>query len=262
MNTAVYSWGLGTNGQLGHAVIKKQTNNVTSLADEYVQKEPRRMVKSRQFKALSCGKDFTLGLTHTGELLGWGNLSQVGVNNKQVLVPTAISLDQKFTLISAGSTHCAAIDADGQVYSWGSGHSSESSGWFSSQQIAVGGHLGHGNTTTVTAPKLIETFKTYGAKAINVACGDKHTLILTTDGEVLSCGTGENGLLGTGDTGQVLVPTSLQALVEHDIIAIATGTSHSLALTREGAVFSWGRNNLVGPHTGTSPLSFYCITKR
>lgn len=33
-------------------------------------------------------------------------------------------------------------------------------------------------------------------KVANVACGENHTLVVTTDGEVYSCGNNDNGQLG------------------------------------------------------------------
>ena len=65
-----------------------------------------------------------------------------------------------------------------QVHTWGAGCSG--SGWFGS----AGGQLGHGDLESVKLPKLVESFRNYNAKAKTVACGDKHTLILTDDGEV------------------------------------------------------------------------------
>ena len=74
-------------------------------------------------------------------------------------------------------------------------------------------------------------------------CGQKHTVFLTDDGEVLTCGVGEYGLLGNGDTSDASEPISLDALAEVSITAIAVGTDHSLALSKDGAIYSWGRNN-------------------
>ena len=78
----------------------------------------------------------------------------------------------------------------------------------------------------------MEYFSNYNAKAVSVACGDKHTLILTEDGEILSCGIGEYGRLGTGNTNDSLVPVTIEGLLDHDIIEIAAGANHSLALSR------------------------------
>ena len=49
------------------------------------------------------------------------------------------------------------------------------------------------NFGTSYLDRLIEAFKEYGAKASTVAVGENHTLILTSDGEVLGCGVGEFG---------------------------------------------------------------------
>ncbi len=88
----------------------------------------------------------------------------------------------------------------------------------------------------------MSAFQVYGAKAKAVSCGKYHTLILTEDGEVLSCGVGEYGRLGTGSTSDALIPLPLQSLAEEDIVQIAAGCDHSLALSAKGTIFSWGRN--------------------
>jgi alpha-tubulin suppressor-like RCC1 family protein len=68
-------------------------------------------------------------------------------------------------------------------------------------------------------------------------------VIRTVDGELLSCGIGEYGRLGTGSTDDALVPAPLDSLVDENVVQIAAGSSHSLALTRSGKLFVWGRND-------------------
>jgi alpha-tubulin suppressor-like RCC1 family protein len=89
---------------------------------------------------------------------------------------------------------------------------------------------------------MIESFKEYGARAAQVSLGEHHTVILTDDGEVLTCGVGEYGLQGTGHTTDALVPVSLDTLEKEDIKQVAAGLDHTLVLTDGGAIFSWGRN--------------------
>jgi alpha-tubulin suppressor-like RCC1 family protein len=91
--------------------------------------------------------------------------------------------------------------------------------------------------------RVVSSLKDYGAKVASVVCGKKHTLVLTVDGEVLSCGVGEYGRLGTGSTSDCSSFASVEALAEEDIVQIEAGASHSLALTAEGVVYSWGRND-------------------
>jgi alpha-tubulin suppressor-like RCC1 family protein len=89
----------------------------------------------------------------------------------------------------------------------------------------------------------VEAFRAYGAKAKAVSCSAKNTFVLTTDGEVLGCGSGEYGRLGTGVSADSAVPTPVAALADHTIVQIASAYSHTLALTDKGEVFVWGRND-------------------
>ena len=77
-----------------------------------------------------------------------------------------------------------------------------------------------------------------------VSCGGSNTFFLTSDGELLGCGIGEYGRLGTGSTSDATVPTPLDALVNETITQVSAGHSHALALTAEGKFFSWGRNDM------------------
>jgi len=91
--------------------------------------------------------------------------------------------------------------------------------------------------------RLLESVKEYGAKVTDVSCGSEHTLILTDDGEVLSCGVGEYGRLGAGMSKDLYIPSSLDSLDNVKIVQVAAGTNHSMALSADGHVYSWGRND-------------------
>lgn len=106
---------------------------------------------------------------------------------------------------------------------------------------------------------MVAAFEEYGAKAVSVSCGEKHTLILTEDGEVLSFGVGEYGRLGTGSTSDATTPVSIEALLEEDIVQIAVGASHSLALTRSGSIYTWGRNDMGQLGLGDSYMDIYSM---
>ena len=179
---------------------------------------------------ISCGDNFSVAVTEQGQLLFWG---QDFFSNKIFWGPKPIQSDVKFKSVSAGKKHCAAISEDGQVYTWGT-----QGGWFSS-----GGYLGISGASELHTPTLVESFKAYGAEAKSISCTDENSFILTTDGEVLGCGSGEYGRLGTGGSGEAAEPYPIEALANEDIVQIAAGHSHSLALTSDGRVFCWGRND-------------------
>lgn len=68
-------------------------------------------------------------------------------------------------------------------------------------------------------------------------------MILTDDGEVLTCGVGEYGLLGTGSTANATIPLPVDQFADMDVIQIAAGFDHTLALDADGSMYSWGKNN-------------------
>ena len=73
-----------------------------------------------------------------------------------------------------------------------------------------------------------------------------HTAVLTTDpiSNLYMCGHGPGGRLGTGSETTRYQFTSIEAggLGQRKVVAIALGQNHTLAITEEGEVFSWGNN--------------------
>ncbi len=90
-----------------------------------------------------------------------------------------------------------------------------------------------------------------------VAGGAFHSLSLTPAGEVWSWGTNWSGQLGTGTTDPSSVPIVVQGLDDVDVVAIASGGEHSLALLADGTVRAWGGNwsGQIGDD-GTDPQPF------
>jgi len=130
---------------------------------------------------------------------------------------------ESIVAVSAGDSYSLALTADGAVWSWGYG--------------GLGG-LGHGDEQSQWQPKKIEAFA--GQRVIAVSAGGSHSLVLTADGSVWSWGWSDAGRLGHGDEQQELLPTKIEALAGRRVVAVSAGSSHSLALTADGAVWSWG----------------------
>jgi alpha-tubulin suppressor-like RCC1 family protein len=245
--STVYSWGVGSNGQLGHTKFKMNRRSIDG-GMSYVQTLPRRVAGSSDldFQQLALGENFSVGISSKGYLYGWGRFW--GLKNQaeiDVLEPVVLLTDTKFSKVSAGKTHAAAISTEGQIYTFGAYEKAES-GFFSFLGAGPkGGWLGHGDDTNCDVPRMIESFKEeYGdVKAIQTACGDMHTLVLTDDGEVLTCGVSEGGRLGTGDNEIIWTLKTIEGLLDHTIVKIAAGSSCSFALTDDDKMFAWGQNN-------------------
>jgi alpha-tubulin suppressor-like RCC1 family protein len=77
-----------------------------------------------------------------------------------------------------------------------------------------------------------------------IALGAKHSLFLTNRGRLYVCGYGSQGQLGLGKsfTSNCYEPTLVKSLVGKQIIMIAAGSNHSLALTSRYDVYSCGHN--------------------
>ncbi|KAL0225360.1 hypothetical protein RCL1_003272 [Eukaryota sp. TZLM3-RCL] len=137
------------------------------------------------------------------------------------LAPVEVKVAQLY----ATQYHSAAVLVDGTVMTWGQGSN---------------GRLGHGNADTQRTPKTVDGI----IDAKYVACGVAHSLVLRQNGLVLSFGSNSHGRLGDGTTAtQRTSPVTVVSLT--DVIAIAAGDTHSLALKSDGTVFSWG-NNIYG----------------
>ena len=78
----------------------------------------------------------------------------------------------------------------------------------------------------------------------DVVLSKLHSAILTTDPEsnLYMCGFGPGGRLGTGDEVTRFTYTCIEegGLAGKRIIKVALGQNHTLAVSSEGEIFSWG----------------------
>jgi alpha-tubulin suppressor-like RCC1 family protein len=75
-----------------------------------------------------------------------------------------------------------------------------------------------------------------------IALGDRHTLVLNNRKAAYSFGHGRHGQLGNGNENDQASPQPVQGLSHLSIVSVAAGKYHSLALTDEGQVYSFGAN--------------------
>jgi alpha-tubulin suppressor-like RCC1 family protein len=79
-----------------------------------------------------------------------------------------------------------------------------------------------------------------GAKKL-ISAGESHSLVTTGKiGEIWSFGDGGYGQLGHGGEGSEAVPRLIEALNHVVVKQVAAGAGHSMLLTRDGDVFTWG----------------------
>ena len=126
---------------------------------------------------------------------------------------------------SCGVRHSAFVGEGGQLLTCGSDN-----GW---------GFLGQGEGVVETAVPRAVTGPG-GVRIRTVAAGFYHTLACSDEGVAYSFGHGVNGQLGHGDTADQHSPQVIEALLGVHISAVAASAVRSLALSRGGALYSFG----------------------
>ena len=89
---------------------------------------------------------------------------------------------------------------------------------------------------SIKTPRLISGL----SNVRDISCGRYHSLFLTSEGRVYSCGNNEYGNLGLGTISRLPIPRLISVL--SNVREIACGYLHSLFLTSEGRVYSCGSN--------------------
>eukprot|EP00656_Telonema_subtile_P052746 TRINITY_DN7429_c0_g1_i21.p1 TRINITY_DN7429_c0_g1~~TRINITY_DN7429_c0_g1_i21.p1 ORF type:complete len:348 (+),score=74.18 TRINITY_DN7429_c0_g1_i21:505-1548(+) len=185
------------------------------------------------FRGIACGTAHSLAITGEGgscSLWSWGlGLSgQLGCGEHNLgdqLHPTRITTpaeDTQWAQVSCGIHHSAARTADGELYTWGDGHS---------------GQNGHGHWFDQAEPTKVEALEDVFVKSMS--CGGSHTLLSDRYGAVRSMGLNDCGQLGLGfDQTTTNLPTQIQGL--HSVARVAAGWKHSLALSSDNVVHAWG----------------------
>ena len=131
--------------------------------------------------------------------------------------------------ICCGGYHTLALTADRHVYAWGRGEF---------------GQLGLGHDNNETEPRLIETLAQVGRVTV-LAAGENHSLATCDTGDVYSWGYGQQGQLGHGSSSNEKIPKLINFFTLRNVVVtqVAAGWRHSLALTTELHVYSWGHGD-------------------
>jgi len=120
--------------------------------------------------------------------------------------------------VTCGSYHTACLTDDGKLFTCGGG---------------LFGKLGHGDETGYPAPKLVESLKHH--HIVQVACGSRHTLALSSSHAVFAWGDLESGVCGLGratdSSTNEPIPTRIKALDDHDIVRVSACGFHSAFLS-------------------------------
>ena len=190
-------------------------------------------INNKKWIDIACGIGHTLALNEDGNLYGLGinNNGELGINinlckNKNpgfysrysiiYYIDTPILIKSNISKIKCGYSHSFAIDNNNELYVWGKN---------------TNGQLGINSVTNAFEPKLLD--KILNQKWIDVAGGQNHSLFLTENNEIYSCGNNEYSQLGnkTKSNTNTLIPTIIYSNNRFSNVSLITLPSSSTTTT-------------------------------
>ena len=226
---AVWSWGTGEAGQLGHAVGR----------DDECCVRPTRLGLTGVLR-IAAGAHHTLLLTGNGSVyaIGDNRLGQLGVATEGDgrWLPTPIdTLRTRVTEVSANGDRSVAVDDEGSIFEWG--------------EIEVGPFGSGGPGCQQYRQPHILAFRDQlppkrggrGVRARRVFTGRSHAFAVMATGELYAWGHNAFGQLGIGPTvGRELRPQRVTALAGKRVRQASAGGRYSIVLTEAGEVYTMG----------------------
>jgi alpha-tubulin suppressor-like RCC1 family protein len=217
---AVYTWGGGKNGRLGHG-------------DDKIRLTPGcvRALLPNKAVAITAGYHNNLVLTEQGDVWswGWGAHGQLGTGDMNDRDSPAVIEELSgmgISSLSCGDRHSFAISADGAVLGWGSNEFG---------QVGIG-HRGD----TFLSPTPIAALA--GLVVTAMSSGDRHSAAVTNVGALYTWGCGIDGQCGHGTIRDTPRPRFVAALAHVSVVAVHCGHNFTIAVTDTHDVYAWGNN--------------------
>ena len=205
--SAVYTAGSGKCGKLGHN---------THLNMPFLRKV--QALNGKCVVQVEAGHCHTAALTREGEVytFGGGNMGQCGHGVlKEEYTPRRVDAlhGKHIVQIATGREHTLALTDTGEVFAFG---------------CNFNGQLGCGTSVMEILPVQMKALE--GKRVIQMAAGDFNTVLLTEEGEVLTCGAAYYGELGHGNVDDEHLPRVVNALEGKRASRIYAGSHHVAVL--------------------------------
>uniref|UniRef100_A0A453RTU9 RCC1-like domain-containing protein n=1 Tax=Aegilops tauschii subsp. strangulata TaxID=200361 RepID=A0A453RTU9_AEGTS len=218
-----YAWGGNEYGQCGEEPERKEDGTRALRRDIPI---PQRCALKLKVRQVAAGGTHSVVLTQEGHVWTWGQPWPPG-DIKKISTPVRVQGLEQVSMIAVGAFHNLALSVDGILWAWGNNEY---------------GQLGIGDTQPRSQPIRVEGLS--NLSLVDIAAGGWHSAALTKEGEVYAWGRGEHGRLGFGDDkSSHMVPLKVQLLAGEDIVQVSCGGTHSVVLTSDGRIFSYGRGD-------------------
>ncbi|XP_019245319.1 PREDICTED: ultraviolet-B receptor UVR8 isoform X2 [Nicotiana attenuata] len=179
-------------------------------------------------------------------------------------LPCLVALNPGVRIVSvaAGGRHTLALSDIGQVWGWGYGGEG---------QLGLGSRI-----RMVSSPHPVpcidsssslrkdramglshgcpgsegQGLRVPGNYVKRIACGGRHSAVITDAGALLTFGWGLYGQCGQGSTDDELSPTCVSSLLGIRIESVAAGLWHTVCISADGDVYAFGGNQFGQLGTG------------
>lgn len=233
---AVYSWGWGSMGQLGHGDLKS-----VNIPQKVVFFEQNGL----KVNYISCGGCHSAAVTKDGTLYMWGesHWGQLGLPKEHEAAHESLPVEcpmpegltkECIVKVSCGGTHTAALTNHGRVYIWGRGDSGQlgiGSTWFNNTEDE--------SLLRTSRPQLLDGFN--GERVVQVACGAFHSAAVTEKGYVYIWGKEDYGMLGIGQSSDQQIPKRIEFFDDIPILRVSCGGWHTVVVAKSGDCYAFGR---------------------
>jgi alpha-tubulin suppressor-like RCC1 family protein len=223
-NGTLWAWGRNDNGQLGDG-----TTTVRSFPE---------VVGGISNVWVAAGDEtHTIAADANGTVWTWGYNGQGQLGNgtyTNYCSPLAISGVSKVVRVAVGEYHTMAVKSDGTVWTWGQNNY---------------GTLGIGSSSPDYTNWPVQAVGL--TQIIGVTAGAWHSVALRANGTVWTWGNNGSGQLGyVTCVDHQSAPEQVGGIT--DVVAIAAGYDHTVALRADGTVWAWGDNDdgQLGDGTG------------
>ncbi|EGG16606.1 regulator of chromosome condensation domain-containing protein [Cavenderia fasciculata] len=183
--------------------------------------------------------------TITQTLIGSTSVTDNLWNHTQPIPRRIGTLDGvQITMVACGSKHTLSLTCDGAVYAWGSNRNGQCG-------LPLDYPILHQptrvkieyNQTNNNSNNNTSTFVIIGS----ISCGYSHSVAVQAhSSQLYSWGKGSDGQLGLGSRSDHSSPTAIPLFTSDPIVRICCGHYHTVALTSQSKLYSWGMGFALG----------------